>query len=119
LRGWEANPTPAITMSTRGASAALRIGAFKLIEQHGEHDVAWELYRTDRDPHERLDLADHEPGRLTELRTALDAERARAAERRERLLGPGAAPTVAISPEERERLRALGYLDPPPTPDAP
>ncbi|MCB9916324.1 MAG: sulfatase [Planctomycetes bacterium] len=62
-----------------------------------------ELYDLEADPGEARDLAATEPARAAELRAELDAARAllRARARGE---------AVELSPDERRRLEALGYL---------
>ncbi len=62
-----------------------------------------ELYRLDRDPGERVDLADGEAERalLAELERARSGFRPPAR----------AAAPEAVSPETRERLRELGYIE--------
>jgi arylsulfatase A-like enzyme len=68
-----------------------------------EHDGRRELYRVDRDPAEREDLAEREPARveaLAELLPPLEDPTRRAPARELRL-----------SPAEREQLRILGYIE--------
>ncbi|MDX1648988.1 MAG: hypothetical protein R3263_03960, partial [Myxococcota bacterium] len=77
---------------------ALREGPLKLIlEAHGP-----ELYDLAADPHERRDLADARPQDVARLAREIAA------------LGSAAARTggtAPLSPEELERLRALGYAE--------
>jgi arylsulfatase A-like enzyme len=66
-----------------------------------ESGRAW-LFDLATDPHERVDLSRREPERTAQLRQRIDQ-------------WPGEAPRtttpdVELSDEERERLRALGYL---------
>jgi arylsulfatase A-like enzyme len=64
----------------------------------------FELYELASDPGEQRDLADSEPERAAELVATLREWMARVA--------PESAGTEReLSPEERERLRALGYAD--------
>jgi choline-sulfatase len=67
-----------------------------------------ELYHLPSDPHEQRDLAAAEPARLARLRQAQSAyqEHLRALESG---LVRGTAPEAVLTPEEIERLRALGY----------
>jgi arylsulfatase A-like enzyme len=87
--------------------AALRRGDWKLIR--GPEGP--ELYRLDRDPGERRDLAAREPERVRELSQLLDAwvvEMRETARRR----GTLAVPSRETHPAEQEAaLRALGYLE--------
>ncbi len=70
--------------------------------------VREELYRISEDATERRDLSDRHPEKLDELRDALAAYRARTeAEGSPRQTGEKAP---ELTPEERERLHALGYL---------
>ncbi len=70
--------------------------------------VREELYRTSDDAAERRDLSDLHPEKLDELRDELAAYRARVeAEGSRRQTGEEAP---ELTPEERERLHALGYL---------
>jgi len=71
-----------------------------------------ELYRLDRDPHERDDVATAQPDEVARLRSLLDAEIARETRLRQALDGKGgAAKEPGLSDAERRRLKALGYLD--------
>ncbi len=75
-------------------------GDHKLIVDQ-ESGRAW-LFDLATDPHERVDLSRREPERTAQLRQRIDQ-------------WPGEAPRtttpdVELSDEERERLRALGYL---------
>jgi arylsulfatase A-like enzyme len=81
---------------------SVRQGRFKLVHEINTDDYA--LYDLERDPGERVDVADAAPEIARRLRTEL--ERVRAADE---------APTgreVELHPEELERLRALGYTLP-------
>lgn len=66
------------------------------------------LYRLDRDPAERHDLSTEHPAVLARLRELVTAHREAAY-----ALGrsAGEAPAPGLSPEERRRLEALGYVD--------
>jgi len=64
-----------------------------------------EFYRLDSDPAERHDLAAREPEEVARLRSLMDAW----IRRSEARVRPGA--DVTLSPEERERLEALGYAE--------
>jgi arylsulfatase A-like enzyme len=66
---------------------------------------AQELYDLDKDPHEREDLGAREPLRLAALRQALYRFIL------DRAGGSAAAPAPPLSAEEREQLRALGYIN--------
>jgi arylsulfatase len=81
----------------------------------GKPRVLWstpvreELYWLARDPEERQDLSKERPEKLAELRRTLQRYRNRT-ERSGLLVEGGAEAAPALSPEERARLRALGYL---------
>ena len=66
---------------------------------------AQELYDLERDPHEREDLGAREPLRLAALREALYRFIL------DRAGGSAEAPAPPLSAEEREQLRALGYIN--------
>lgn len=85
-----AGPWKAIVPGTEGPGAAPR------------------LYRLDRDPAERRDLAAEHPDVLARLRelSAAHVEAARALTR-----SAGEEPAPGLTPEERRRLEALGYVD--------
>jgi hypothetical protein len=83
-----------------GEKFGLRLGSWKYIE--GEEEGTRELFNLDEDPGERVNRYDASPDVAEQLRTSLQAWR-RAADRNRM---PG-----TISPEDRERLRALGYTD--------
>jgi arylsulfatase A-like enzyme len=81
--------------------AAVRRGDWKLIR---DQDTGTErIFDLSRDPHERADLSQTAPARRAELSAALDDWLAG-------LLEAGPAPARELDPQERERLRALGYL---------
>lgn len=84
-------------------SYALSDGRFKFI-----YDVrrgAQELYDLTRDPRERDDLAERDPLRAAAFREALYRFMLDTAG------GAAAPPAPALSPEEREQLKALGYVN--------
>ena len=83
----------------KGEKFGVRDGRWKLIE--GPEEGTLELYDLLTDPQELRNLAASEPDRVEALRGRLEAFRAE----HERD-GGGAAP---ISPEDRARLKALGY----------
>jgi arylsulfatase A-like enzyme len=68
-----------------------------------------ELYDLVHDPDEHTNLATAEPARLAAMNARLDAWMAAHGVRAED--GPGAPAPPAISPDDRARLRALGYAD--------
>lgn len=96
-------PRPRIVRGTavRGEQYGIRIGPWKYIE--GTNDGVAELYDLSRDPDELQDLADELPAKRREL-----AERL-ALFRKGLAVHGGAAPR--LSPEERRKLQALGYLE--------
>jgi arylsulfatase A-like enzyme len=77
---------------------AVRRGPHKLLFDRRTGALA--LFDLDADPAERLDVAPAQPGVAAELRAHLD---------RFLRLRPEATTPVELSPEERERLRSLGY----------
>jgi arylsulfatase A-like enzyme len=83
-----------------GALFGLRRGSWKWIE--GSTDGTRELYDLASDPHESLNLAPREPERAAALSREVAAFRSE----HERATAGG-----DVSPEDRERLRALGYAD--------
>lgn len=73
------------------------------------------LFHLEEDPAELRDVADRHPDRVARLRALLQDFEAWSEATRERLdaaaVGSeGAAPEVELSADERQRLRALGYL---------
>jgi arylsulfatase A-like enzyme/4-amino-4-deoxy-L-arabinose transferase-like glycosyltransferase len=79
-------------------------GAWKYLwRSGGSHS----LYHLEDDPFETRDRIDAEPERARRLAAALESFRAPRARCR---IAPAAAP-VELSPEERERLRVLGYAE--------
>ena len=80
------------------------IGPWKLVRDF--HTGARHLFRLDRDPGERADLAANEPERVRALEARVDAW---LAEHRGLEL-TGAPETVELSAEMLQRLRDLGYL---------
>jgi arylsulfatase A-like enzyme len=69
------------------------------------------LYDLEADPGERTSVADDHPEVHAELAAVLDEWEASTAAKGEVLARLEDAGTAAITEEERERLRALGYLD--------
>ena len=106
--GTEAGSAPVRSWALIGATQepvdqrGLRTERFKLIEYLGGERPP-ELYRLDRDPGERRNLAAHSPRVAARLRELLE-------ERWGSLLPPPEAEALAIDEEERRRLEALGYL---------
>ncbi|HEM45901.1 MAG TPA: hypothetical protein ENO23_02540, partial [Alphaproteobacteria bacterium] len=84
-----------------GEKFAVREGRWKLIE--GPEEGTLELFDLERDPGERTNRAAEEPERTERLR-------ARIAEWRARWSGPDTG-VPALSEEDRERLRAMGYVE--------
>ena len=83
-----------------GDKLGIRLGSWKYIE--GEEEGTRELFNLDDDPGERMNLFDSSPDVAKELATSLAAWR----KAFDRNLPPG-----SLSPEDRERLRALGYVE--------
>jgi choline-sulfatase len=84
----------------KGELLALRRGRWKYIEAPEEQ--RHELYDLREDPRERNDLREREPAIAAQLAAELA---------RWRLATPAAAATSPVSPEDRKRLEALGYVD--------
>jgi arylsulfatase A-like enzyme len=85
----------------KGEKYAVREGRFKYIE--GPEEGTRELYDLEADPGERRNLAEAEPETAAALAARVAAWRAGRAGRPD-------AP-LRLSPEERERLEALGYTE--------
>ena len=83
-----------------GEKFGLRLGPWKYIEGDGEGTR--ELFNLDDDPGERRNLYGSFPDVVEELRASLGAWR----QAFDRNVRPG-----SLSPEDRERLRALGYVE--------
>ena len=83
-----------------GEQIGVRVGSWKYIE--GLAEGRRELYDLARDPGERKNRFTEEPARAAALADRVQGFRL--AHPR-----PGSAP--AVSPEDRERLRALGYVE--------
>jgi arylsulfatase A-like enzyme len=79
----------------------LRTRDWKLIHIPDGNAGIDRLYHLARDPGETADVADRHPERVAELRRALDPILAADA---------GAREGSSLSEEEKQRLRALGYL---------
>jgi arylsulfatase A-like enzyme len=93
---------PAVQNGRRvhGALFGVLVGSYKWIE--GTSDGTRELYDLASDPHETANLAARDPERAAALSKEIAAFRKAHAR----------APSDAtVSPEDRERLRALGYAD--------
>lgn len=91
----------------RPAEKALVLGQWKLLAYIDED--RYELYDLNVDPTEQHDLAGQHPQRVAELRRLLEKQ----IEENEAL---GAGVTIqeaAMTPEELDRLRLLGYIDEP------
>ena len=84
----------------KGELLALRRGRWKYIEAPEEQ--RYELYDLREDPRERNDLRETQPAIAGQL--AAELARWRAAT-------PAAAAAGPVSPEDRKRLEALGYVD--------
>jgi arylsulfatase A-like enzyme len=75
-------------------------------------DRRWRLYDLEADPAERKNLALDRPELLQRMKKILNDEVRGQRELRQSLPDTGrAAPVESITDEERDRLRALGYLD--------
>jgi arylsulfatase A-like enzyme len=92
------DPDSQKALRIKGEKLAVRRGAFKYLE--APEEGTQELYDLSADPGELENLAAQEAARVRELRSLLDGFR--------RGTRPGAAQRV--SPEDQERLRALGYV---------
>lgn len=88
-------------VEVKGEKFAVRVGRWKLIE--GPEEGTRELFDLEADPGERENRIDAAPEVAAELAARLAAWRAGRA-------GEAGAP-LRITPEERERLRALGYTE--------
>lgn len=87
-------------MRVHGELFAVRRGRWKWIE--GDLDGTRELYDLVEDPHERANVATRESARAEALSNAI---------REHRAAHPARATAAEIAPDDRERLRALGYAD--------
>lgn len=88
---------------------AARRGPWKLVASAGD-DPTLELYHLGRDPAERRDVAMQEPDVTRGLLEAGRAELERRSRLRRELAGADDLEPAAVSDEQRERLRALGYV---------
>ena len=88
------------------ASVALRDGRYALI--HYPDEGRFELYDQRLDPLERRDLAALEPERVEALARRLGRIQRTLAERARRVEGPDEE--IDLTPEEMEKLEALGYV---------
>jgi len=80
---------------------------WKLMYFNEDDTERYALYRLDRDPYERQDLAAVEPGIVAELTDRLWSKFARETP----VTADGRARPADLSEEEKRRLRALGYVD--------
>jgi choline-sulfatase len=78
-------------------------GRWKLVLTPEGRGQRAQLYDLESDPREERDLAQELPDRVAELRGELERALAEGA-------GPGTGTAVQLTPEERQRLEALGYL---------
>jgi arylsulfatase A-like enzyme len=85
----------------RGEKFGVREGRFKYID--GPEEGTRELFDLEADPQERRNLAAERPETAAALGSLVDAWREGRSE-------PGGA-RLQVTPEERERLRALGYTE--------
>ena len=88
--------------------SAIREGSMKLIvnnDRFGREVVRTELYDLANDPKEERNLAEERPIAARHLRNELELLREQLQAR-----GASAGATVELNEEDRERLRALGYL---------
>jgi arylsulfatase A-like enzyme len=90
-----------VRFDVNGRFRAVVDGDRKLIWTPGARPGrGFELYDLASDPDETVDLSRQEPQRVAELRKRLDG-----------WVRTGASTPRRIGPEDRERLRALGYVD--------
>jgi arylsulfatase A-like enzyme len=108
LRGEDGRP-----FARRRRWYGVREGDYKLVwsesdEASEQQDRSYELFNVRDDPVEQVDLSARDPAKSEALARALEEGmgRSRQAARRYRRGGK-----ASLSEEERERLRALGYLD--------
>jgi arylsulfatase A-like enzyme len=105
-RGFERIPQPTI---------ALRLGDRKIVRarvsERPEDGHRYELYDLAADPREEIDLFPKAGGSAADLQKLLDRYEATAKELHKKLGEPADGPTT-IDPDLREKLEALGYLDP-------
>jgi arylsulfatase A-like enzyme len=88
------------TIPVRGEKLAVREGRWKYIE--APEEKRRELYDLESDPGERVNLAQREPARAAALAERLV---------RWRRETPAIPPAAPVSPEDEERLEALGYAE--------
>lgn len=88
------------TIPVKGEKLAVRRGPWKYIEAAAEE--RFELYDLSKDPTERKNVRSEEPIVAQELAAELQAWRAQT---------PRAEAAGSVSPEDRKRLEALGYID--------
>ncbi len=91
--------SPVDGFAVSGPKLALRLGTWKYVEAPDEGTR--QLFDLASDPHERVDRAPAESGRVDELAKRLEAWRA--------ATPIGEATLPALPSEEEQRLRALGY----------
>jgi arylsulfatase A-like enzyme len=85
----------------KGELFGIRLGDWKYIE--GQEERRRELYHLATDPKETVNLVKIEPERAADLGSRVEAYRSGH--------GPISGSPQSISPEDRERLEAMGYLE--------
>ncbi|MBM4269773.1 MAG: hypothetical protein FJ144_24755 [Deltaproteobacteria bacterium] len=88
----------------KGDAFGVRVGRWKYVESEG--DGTRELYDLEADPLEEKNLIEEMPERADEMAKQLATWRAAHAEK-----GAVAPPRQEVSEGDREKLRALGYVD--------
>ena len=93
----------------------MRLGDRKIVRarvsERPEDGHRYELYDLAADPREEIDLFPKAGGSAADLQKLLDRYEATAKELHKKLGEPADGPTT-IDPDLREKLEALGYLDP-------
>jgi len=82
---------------------SVRYEDWKLVWYPGQQEDYWELYDLEADPDERVNLVDQQAERLEELKRLLEDWN--------RLGTIDEPDPIELSEEDKEKLRALGYLD--------